>query len=318
MKIVIGDNYLSDPFLNKLRSNFPEINFQAAYSEEEQMRHIRDADAFVGRVTTKDFLLADKLRWIHNPGTGIDWVPSVPELINSDVVLTNALGAHTEPMADHVFAMILTFAHRMYELREDQKAHRWNTSRYNGGMIDLNGQTIGILSMGGIGMAVARRATGFGMKVYGVDIKPMAPPPEVKEIWGIEHLDELIRISDWFIVTSPLTPETKGIIDNRRIRLLDQETYMIVISRGGIVDEASLTDALLAGHIAGVGLDVTEKEPLPDDSPLWDLDNVIISPHVSAESSKLLVGRQIIFKENLRRFMANEEFIYVCDKTAGF
>ena len=317
MKVLMGYS-LGEEFLSDLRTSFPNVTFQPAYSEEEQKRHVRDADVFFGWPTRGVFLEAQHLRWVHCPGTGVDRITKVPEIVNSDVILTNARGPHAPPMADHVFAMILTFAHFMREQWEDQRAHRWDRTPYGGQIIDLKGRTMGILALGGIGLEVARRAYAFGMEVYAVDVRPMPTPPEVKEVWGIERLDNLLKLSDWFIVTAPLTPATRGLIDRRRVGLLKPGSYVIVISRGGIVDEEALTEALRTGRIAGAGIDATAEEPLPPDNPLWEMENVIITPHSSAESRDMYEGRRQIFKENLRRYLASEPFLYVCDKKAGF
>jgi phosphoglycerate dehydrogenase-like enzyme len=185
-------------------------------------------------------------------------------------------------------------------------------------MRELRGRTLGLLGLGGIGMAVARRALGFGMEVYAVARRSRPAPPEVKGVWGPERLDELLQQSDWFVVTAPLTRETQDMIDRRRLNLLKPGAHVIVISRGGIVDEAALIDALNAGQIAGAGLDVMVNEPLPPDHPLWAMDRVILSPHVSALTPEMYKGRREVFKENLRRFLRDEPLHYVCDKQAGY
>ncbi len=317
MKIVIAA-LLSDPFLRELRAEFPNVTFEEAPTPAAQKHHIRDADVFFGWPSREVFQAAERLRWVHCPGTGIDPIASVPELISSNVVLTNARGPHANPMADHVFWIILAFAHRAREFWEDQRAHRWAPRKYDGRMMELSGQTMGILALGDIGMAVARRAHGFGMAVYALDIRSIPAPPFVQEVWGPERLDELLTLSDWFVVTAPLTAKTRGLIDRRRIEYAKPGAHLIVISRGGIVDEDALIDALRAGRIAGAGLDAMACEPLPPDSPLWDMDNVILTPHSSALTPEMWEGRRQIFKENLRRFLANEPFLYVCDKQAGF
>lgn len=314
--VTIGENF--GEFLEELKDSFPSIDFQLALTTEEQKEQIRDADIFIGVPTREVFLAAQRLRWIHNPGTGIDWIASVPELIDSEVVLTNARGPHTTSMADHVFAMMLTFAHHLRELWDDQRAHRWEPRKYDVAYEELAGRTMGILALGGIGMEVARRAHGFGMEIYAVDIRPMSPPPGVKEVWGSERLDDLLRISDWFVVTAPLTTQTRGLIGRQRLALLKPSAYVIIISRGGIVEEAALIEALRSHRIAGAGIDAFEQEPLPPDSPFWDLDNVILSPHASGVTPEMWQGRRQILKENLRRFLASEPFLYVCDKRAGF
>ena len=317
MKVIIA-SMLSDEFLSDLRASFPDVEFQAATTDEEQRLHIKDADIFFGWPTREIFLEADQLRWLHCPGTGIDRIMDVPEIVDSDVVLTNARGPHVIPMADHVFSMVLTFAHKSRELWEDQRARRWDGRTYDSEMIELDGSTMGILALGDIGLAVAQRANAFGMEVYAVDVRAMDAPPGVKEVWGLERLDDLLKISDWFVVTAPLTADTRGLIDRRRVELLKQGAHLIVISRGEIVDEDALADALRSGRLAGAGLDATAVEPLPQESPLWDLGNVVISPHVSALTPEMYEGRRQIFKENLRRFLANEPFLYVCDKRSGF
>ena len=316
MKVVIT-SLATDEFLGDLRTSFPDVTFETADTEDERKLQIKDADVLLGFPSPDVFRAADRLRWIQSAGTGINGILDFPDLLNSDVVLTNCRGPHAAPMADHAIGMMVNLAHHTREIFEDQKAHRWNGGVYNSRMVELAGSTMGILALGDIGMAVARRAHGFGMEVYGVDKQPVSAP-EIKEAWGPERLDELIGISDWFVVTAPLTAETEGSIDRRRIGLLKQGAYVIVVSRGKIIDEDALLDGLRSGRIAGAGLDVTAVEPLPPDSPLWDLQNLIISPHVSALTPQMWDGRRQIFKENLRRFLANEPFLYVCDKRAGY
>jgi phosphoglycerate dehydrogenase-like enzyme len=317
MKVVIAA-FLTDDYLGELRTAFPDVEFVEAATDEAQLAGVGDADAFFGWPSPEVFRAAERLRWLHNPGTGIDRMTEIPDLVNSDVVLTNARGPHAAPMADHVFSMILTFAHRSRELWEDQRVRQWDMGKYDGEMVELGGSTMGILALGDVGSAVARRAHGFGMNVIAVDKRPVECPPEVSEVWGLERLDELLGISDWFVVTAPLTEDSRGMIDRRRIGLLKPGAHIVVISRGGILDEDALVDALRSGTVAGAGLDVMAVEPLPPDNALWGLDNVILAPHVSALTPEMWEGRRKIFKENLRRFLANEPFLYVCDKTAGF
>ena len=317
MKVVMSAK-ATEQFLSELRTTFPDVTFHRAATPEEEMELIRDADVFCGDPSREVFLAAQKLLWIQCPGTGIDKIVSTPELRDSDVILTNARGPHANPMADHAFGMILTFAHCLREQWEDQKAHYWDTAKYDERVLELDGSTLGVLALGGIGMAVARRGYGFGMEVYAVDAQPMAAPPEVKDVWGIDRLDELLQMSDWFVITAPFTSETEGLIDRRRLELIKPGAYVIAISRGGILDEGALIEGLRSGRIAGAGLDVTAVEPLPADSPLWDMENVILSPHASALTAEMWEGRRQIFKENLRRFLADEPFLYVCDKQAGF
>ena len=317
MKVVVG-TMVTDEFLGDLRASFPDVTFHPAATEEEQKREIADADIVYGRPSREVFLAADRLRWIQWDGTGIDDLASVPELADSDVVLTNMRGPHAAPMADHALGMILSLAHRRRDLWEDQRQHRWEQAKYDGRMVELGGRTMGILALGDIGLAIARRANAFDMEVYAVDLKPVPSPPEVREVWSPDRLDELLGISDWFVVTVPLTSKSRGMLDRRRLGLLKPGARLIVMSRGGIVDEAALLEGLRSGRIAGAGLDVFDQEPLPQESPFWDMENVVFSPHVSALSPQMWEGRREIFKENLRRFLANQPFLYTCDKREGF
>ena len=316
MKVLLaaGDEKL----LEELRGEFPQVEILRAEGDEAQKRLIKDVDVLYGWLDRETFLAADRLRWIQRTGTGIDKITDVPELIDSDVILTNARDYHAYPMADHVFAMVLALAHNLKALLDAQRAHSWDAGKKVGRFVDLRGKNMGILALGAVGMAVASRAHGFGMQVYGVDLHPKPPTPELTESWGMDRLDDVLSLSDWFVVTAPLTPDTRDLIDRRRVGLLKKGAYVVVISRGNIVDEDALIDALRSGHLAGAGLDVMATEPLPEDSPLWEMENVILSPHISSNSPDSHSGRQGVFKENLRRFLNNEPFIYVCDKVAGF
>jgi phosphoglycerate dehydrogenase-like enzyme len=318
MKVVLNEHLLTDAYLNELSDSFPTVAFRPARSIAEQLAEMPDAEVFCGPLTPELFRAARKLRWVHYPGTGIDWIDSVPEFVQSDVVLTNARGPHTEPMADHVFAMILSLTHQLRELAADQAARQWEDRKYHDQMVEIHGKTMGIYALGGIGRAVARRAAGFGMRVVGVDVRLDVRPDGVDEVWGPDRLDDLLRESDFFVVAAPLTELTRGAIDRRRIGLLRPGSYVVVISRGGIVDDEALADALEADHLAGAGLDVMGTEPLSPDSRLWSIPNLILSPHVSAYTPAMLEGRRRIFKENLRRYLAGDELLDVRDKVAGY
>ena len=311
MKVLVGTG--GDGLMEALRAGFPEVEFVSAGSPEETVERIRDADVYYGSAPSSEaFAAAERLRWMQHIGTGVDWLLDLPELVESDVVLTNCRGPHADPMADHVIGMMVSLAHRLWEMRDDQRAHRWMPRKYDGNFVEMARTTMGILGFGDIGMAIARRALGFEMKVYAVDKHPRTPPPGVEEVWGLDKLDEMLSISDWFVVTAPFTAETQGLIDAGRLTALKRGAHVIAISRGGIIDEDALIGSLRSGHVSGAGLDVTAVEPLPDDSPLWDMENVVISPHASALTPEMWEGRQEIFKENLRRFLADEPFLYVC------
>ena len=317
MKVVVTGLF-GDGFEESLVSEFADVDFVFVSSDEDQAREIEDADALMGSPSREVFRAARRLRWMHCPGTGIDKLTAIPEVVDSDVVLTNARGPHAAPMADHVMGMCIAFAHRTNEMVLDQQARMWDTSKYDRSFVEMEGSSMGIVGLGDIGSAVARRAAAFGMEIYAVDKHPFPAPAGVSAVWGLDRLDDLMAVSDWLVIAAPYTPDSRGMIGAESLALMKPTARVIIISRGGVVDEDALYDTLSNGRIAGAGIDAFEVEPLSPDSRWWDLDNVIISPHASALTVEMWEGRREIFRENLRRFLANEPFLYVCDKTAGF
>jgi len=327
-KIVVS--YEPTPgFVEELRNEFPKLDIKFASSSVDQLNEIQDADVYVGWISQEVFQRAKSLKWIQVPGTGVDRIlgheiddvgnVKQSSLVNSDVIVTNCRGAHAEPMANHVMGMVVALAHQFPRIYEDQKQHKWDTSSYHKQLRDLTGAKMGIFGLGDIGLAVAKRAHAFGMHVIAVDVHSEREIPQyIEELWTPAKLEDLLRVSDWLVVTTPLTPDTKGALSGSQINIIKHGAFLVVISRGGIVDEDALVDALRSGRLSGASLDATDVEPLPNDSPLWDIDNLIISPHVSAETPCTFQGRADVIKENLRRYLRGEEFIYVCDKKAGY
>ncbi len=313
----VGPGEADDVVIKDLEATFPEVDFVCCETEEEELAAAPEAEVYCGWPTREFYLAAANLKWIHCPGTGIDGILRIPEIAAGDIPVTNAREPHVSPMATHVFAFITALAQKLHQMLEQQRARQWRTFDYAWRQIDLEGQVLGILGFGNIGQRVARRASGFDMEVYAVDKFPR-PSPHAREVWSLDRLDGLLAMSDWFVVTAPLTAETRGLIDGRRISLMKRSAHLIVISRGGIVDEEALSKAVRSGALAGAGIDATEQEPPAPDSPLWDTPNIILTPHASAFTPNLYIGRREVFKENLRRYLAGEPFLYVCDKKAGF
>ena len=315
MKIVLG--HMEGDFHAELAAEFPDHDFVAAGSVQEQLVEVVDAEVFYGWPTREVFLTATELRWIQCAGTGVDAVLATPEVASSNVILTNMKGPHTAPMADHVFGMIITLAHRLREMWKAQSRREWDIPHWHETLTELEGRAMGIVGLGGIGLAVARRAKGFGMTVYGVD--PRAVNSEyVDGAWPVARLGDLAALSDWLVVTAPYAPGSRHMLDGEIFGRMRPSAHLVVISRGGIVEESSLLDALRSGRIAGAALDVFETEPLPPESEFWDMPNVLITPHVSAETAETFDGRRQIFRENLSRYFAGEALMHQVDKTAGY
>ena len=313
----IGPGERPDVFVREMQSTFPAVEFVEAVEEADQVREAVDAEVYYGWPSRDVFLAAKSLKWIHCPGTGIDKLLEVPELVESDIPVTNAREPHVAPMADHVFGFIIALAHKLHWMWDDQKSKRWRMYDYGWKQLDLEGSTMGILAFGNIGRAVAKRARGFDMDVYAVDKFPR-PSEYAEEVWGLDRLNDLLSISDWLVVTAPITGETRGMIGREQMRLMKRGAHVIVISRGGIVDEYALSKEIEAGHLAGAGIDAFDPEPPAPDNPLWENPNVIISPHASAFTPGLYIGRREVFKENFRRYLAGEPFLHVCDKQLGY
>ena len=315
MKIVVGPGPAA-PLVPQWREEFPEVEFVSVTTPEEQLRAAPGADAYIGWITREAFVAAGpQLRWVHAPSAGVERHVSIPELVESDVTLTNTRGSHAPTIAEHTFAMLLALTRRILELAEYQKEHAWKRPTNPRGIMGL---TMTVVGFGQIGRAIGKRALGFEMNVIGVDARPSAPPPGVDEVWGLDRLDEALRQADVVAIAAPITPETRGMIDARRIGLLKPDAYLLVVSRGGIVDEAALIAALKEGRLAGAGLDVMATEPLPPDDPLWDAPNIILTPHCSGASEQTTGAVASITTANLHNFVTGAELSNICDKRAGF
>jgi len=275
VKIVIG-SLAGHTLPAAWQAQFPEVEFVPARTVAEQVAAVRDADAYLGMISREAFLAAgSRLRWVHAGSAGIERLAAIPELVESDVVVTNTRGAHAPCIADHAFAMLLALTRRLPDLLADQRQHVWRRPGVVSGMRELTGATLVIVGLGNIGRAIARRAVAFDMRLLGVDVRPGEPPAGVEVVWGLERLDEALGQADVVAVATPFTPQTRHLLDARRIGLIKPGAYLLVVSRGGIVEEPPLIAALREGRLSGAGLDVQEHEPLPADDPLWEAPNLI-------------------------------------------
>lgn len=280
---------------------------------------IRQADAYLGRIPRELFLQAGpRLRWVHSLGAGIESLTAIPELVDSEVIVTNTRGAHAPCIADHTFALLLALSRQIVKVAEDQRQSTWKRPGLTASLRELSGSTMVVVGMGSIGRAIAKRAAAFDMRVLGVDLIPGAISVGVEAVWGLDRLDEALGQADVLVLAVPITQSTRGLIDGCRLGLLPQDAYVLAVSRGGIIDEAALISALEAGRIGGAGLDVLALEPPPQDSPIWTTPNLILSPHCSGVSRQTRERVRSMTKENVRRFVAGEPLANVSDKRAGF
>lgn len=280
---------------------------------EKLLEMIVGAEVWFGfRIRPEVVRRARDLRWIQTIGAGVDGM-LFPEMLESDVILTNVRGMHAQTISDHVFALILAFARELPYFLDRQRAKEWGRKEVR----TLAGSKMAVIGMGGIGAEVARRGVAFGMHVVGT-VRHPREIEGVETVYPPERTDEAIAGADWVVIATPLTTETFHFIGREQLKLMGPQAVLINIGRGKIVDEVALIESLMAGEIAGAGLDVTEEEPLPAKSPLWEMENVIITPHISGSMQNYIDRALEIFGENLRRYRASEPLMNVVDKKLGY
>lgn len=244
---------------------------------------------------------APEMKWLHVFNAGIDH-PIYAEMLARGVRLTTSSGATAESIAHTALTALLMLARGFPRWIDGQRRRAWDPIRFGDIPRDLRGQTALILGIGKIGAEIARLARALELKVIGVRRSPRVPDDPVDELHPPQALQELLPRCDWLIITCPLTPETRGLVDAGLIARLPKGARVINVSRGEIVREDALVEALRSGHLAGAYLDVFETEPLPPESPLWDLPNVLISPHDSGAASGNEERTLAIFLDNFSRW----------------
>jgi phosphoglycerate dehydrogenase-like enzyme len=256
-----------------------------------------------------------RLEWIHSFSAGVDRV-ATPAVRARGLTVTNARGVFSRPIAEYVVMMCLAIARRLPQLLELQRERTWQPLRGT----ELGGLTIGIVGYGSIGSEIARLLLPFEAQVIATRRRPERGVGEVPnvELLGLDRLDDLLRRSDIVVVAAPLTEETAGMIGAAQLQEMRETAWLINIARGRLVDELALRRALEAGWIGGAVLDVFTEEPLPSDSPLYGTSNLIITPHTSWSSDRVVERSIGLFIENLRRFAAGEPLENVVDLEAGY
>lgn len=314
MKILIS--YIPGAELIEIvKSSVPKDEVVTVSSRAEMSDEIADTEVTFGGISRELFLSAKKLKWIQTASVGVDGM-LFPELIESDVIITNTRGIRDVAMANHVFAMILAFSRRLNMFIRQQQEKIWGMLPM--GMGDVEGETLGVVGLGCIGEEIAKRGKSFYMRVIAVDQADKDKPEFVDELYKTERLSYLLSESDYVVNSLPLTPQTRALFGEEQFSVMKSNAYFINISRGPIVKESALIEALKSEKIAGAGLDVFEKEPLSAESPLWGMQNVIITPH--AAGSLPYKDRKIFefFSENLKRYVSGQPLLNVVNKRMGF
>ncbi len=305
----------------RLRSDFPQLTVVHLGGYERLGEEIRDAEVLLGwSLRPEQFAAGKRLRWIHSPAAAVHQL-MFSELVASDVVLTNARDVHGPVVAEHALALLLALAKRLPATVRYQQSRTWGQQAlWEAGPRprEVMGATLALVGMGSIGREVVPRAAALGMRVVAVREHPERGVGGAQAVCGPGQLDHVLAEADFVILAAPLTPSTRGLFNAARLARMKPGAYLINVSRGPIVDEAALADALLTKSIAGAALDVFSTEPLPQDSPFWQLDNLLITPHTAAVTEKLWERHYALIHENLRRYLAGEPLLSVVDKHKGY
>lgn len=275
------------------------------------------ADIFCGHAKVPmdwDAVVAGgRLQWIQSSAAGLDHC-LVPSIVASPIIVTSASGVLADQVAEHALALVGALTRSLPVFFRAQQAHEFIRRPTR----DLHHSTVGIVGFGGVGRRIAEVVSPFKTRILATDMFPVDKPSHVEALWPAARLHDLLAAVDIVFLAAPLTPTTRGMIDREALAKLKPGSILINVARGPLVVEAALVAALESGHLAAVGVDVTEQEPLPETSRLWDLPNVIITPHVGGQSRFRIDQMTDFFCENLRRYQAEHPLLNLVDKHLGF
>jgi phosphoglycerate dehydrogenase-like enzyme len=306
----------------RVRSDVPGLDVVVVEPDGDAAAELAGADAAFGSLTPELLEAAGRLRWLQAPAASPPPGYYFPALVAHPVVVTNMRGVYRANLANHVMAFVLAFARGLPWFSARQSDAEWERSAGRAGIVDLGATTALVVGVGEVGVEVARRCRAFGMGVIGVDARPGNLPAGaaavVDGVHSPDQLDQVLPQADFVILTLPHTPDTQGMIDADRLRLMKPSAVLINVGRGVTVRLDDLVAALDAGRLAGAGLDVFETEPLPPTHPLWRRRNVVITPHVAGFGQDTDAEREELIADNSRRFVDGLPLRNVVDKAKWF
>ncbi len=291
---------VNEELRQEIANTAPEMSVTVADAKEVTREMIENAEIIFGWLTKEQQGWAKKLRWLHLPSAGADGYTQQEDYCNKDIRVSTSSGVFGLPIAEHVFAMILAHNRNLQEYSYRKLEKNWSR---NWEAKDFYGSTIGILGLGDIGTQIAERAKAWGARVLAVKRRRTAVPECVDSLYTMDELEEVLAQSDYVVLALPGTHKTRGLITEQRLRQMKPGAFLVNIGRGALIDQEALVKALTEGWIGGAGLDVTEPEPLPEDSPLWEIPNVILTPHTSGGSPTNDRRRINIFCHNLKSYI---------------
>lgn len=316
MRIVLC--YVTKPcHLKQISAVVPAADVVDA-SQEQIGKEIFSADIFCGHakvpVDWDGVVRQGRLQWIQSSAAGMDHC-LVPSVIDSDIVVTSASGALADQVAEHTIALITAWTRSLptfFRAQQKKEFIRRPTC-------DLTRSTVGIVGLGGVGRRLSRLLNAFETRILAVDLFPIDKPAWVETLWPVERLDEMLPLVDFLILSVPLNPTTRRMIDAKTMETMKPGAVLVNVARGPLVVESDLVAALESGHLAGAVMDVTEQEPLPPSSKLWDLPQVIITPHVGGQAAWRNDKITDLFCQNLARWEQGKPLInFLSDKRLGF
>ena len=316
MKVLVLPEW-AEPFCNSLRQSHPGAEIVVAHSASETLEHIRDAEVLFGYLTSEQFDSAKNLKWIQTLDAGMEGLfAQVPQVAESSVTVTNARGAGAPMIGEHALALMFALARQLPRFWSDKQNHTWDQDGALDAVEFLGDKTVGIVGLGKSGREIAWRCQAMGMRVLAVDRESIDADPVVEFVWTLDRLPNLLRESDYVVVTAPYSEANANLIGSTEFSMMKRSARLIVTSRGRVFDNAALVSALKEGTIAGAGLDTVESEPLSAQSELWNLPNVIITPHIAGNAEKIMLDTRTfaIFEENLGRYLGGRPLINVVDK----
>jgi phosphoglycerate dehydrogenase-like enzyme len=303
--------------LEEIRRATPDRQVVRTQDHGEIESVVDEIEIVVGHLPQELFARATKLRWMQQWGAGADWLMDHPEAVEMDFVLTSASGVHAIPITEHIFAFLFGLGRGFHKAMRAQVERKWRKPQ-DEELFELPEKTMLLIGVGAIGEQTAKIAAALNMRVIGVRRDPSVGAEGVDQMVGNDQLLDVLPEADFVVLTVPLTQETEDMIGERELRAMKQSAYIVNIGRGKTIDQDALIRALQEGQIAGAGLDVTDPEPLPEDSPLWDLENVIITAHYSGLTPHYNERAMEIFMDNLHRYQAGEELRNVVNKNLGY
>ncbi|MEV8378496.1 D-2-hydroxyacid dehydrogenase [Kribbella sp. NPDC056861] len=286
-------------------------------SAEDAAWALREADAAYGVLPVESLAATTRLRWFQAQQAGPPPGFYYPELVAHPVVVTNMRDTYTDHVATHTLSLVLALCRGLPRYIRDQQTASWNPDWDPEAIVSLSEATALVVGVGALGTEIGRLLAAFGTRVTGIDVRPSARPG-FADVLPVEALDEQLPLADLVILTVPHTPDTEGMIDARRLKLLKASAYFVNVGRGPTVQLDALDAALAAGQLRGAALDVFETEPLPDDHPLWRRPEVLITPHVAGVGPHEAERRFAVLLDNARRFVAGDTLINVVDKSKWF